>query len=203
MVVENGILKKVANSDIKDGIFHFPDGIVIISENAFSGVFSIEKIDIPEGVIEIGADAFAYCIELTDVYLPTSLRRICSRAFFYCNSLCNIHLNDGLQVIDSSAFCHCKNLSEVSLPSTLIELGTYAFEDCESLKRVELPDSTDFYRFSYGVFDGCINLEDIKFADKRYPYIDICGQAFNKCSKLGEFSIPSLSVTIADDAFDA
>ncbi len=87
MVIENGILVRVQNSDIIGGEFEVPEGVTEIGEGAFLECSSLTEITIPESVTEIGRDAFYRCSSLTQVNIPENVTKIEVSAFSECKNL--------------------------------------------------------------------------------------------------------------------
>ena len=87
-------------------------GVSKIGEKAFSGLKSIEYIEIPEGITEIGVRAFQNC-ELENVVMPSTLTKIGESAFEGCKCLTFVDFPVGLKEIGARAFFGCENFSLV------------------------------------------------------------------------------------------
>jgi hypothetical protein len=81
-----------------------PQGVEIISAQAFSGCSNLMSIDVPGSVVSIGRSAFSGCVNLT-----------------------NIVLRPGLGFIGSLAFSSSDKLSQVQIPNTVLDIGQSAF----------------------------------------------------------------------------
>ncbi|MBQ2017868.1 MAG: fimbrillin family protein, partial [Alistipes sp.] len=90
--------------------FVFPEKVIRIGYNAFSGTLLSGALIIPEDVVEIGSSAFSGT-NISSLQLPAKLER----------------LGDGV-------FSACKFLAgSLSLPETLVEIGSSCFSGCSML----------------------------------------------------------------------
>ena len=82
-------------------------------------------------------------------------------------------------------------------------LGNYrdcrVFMGCESLKAISIP--TLWNESLCGMFENCISLGEIKFAEDSY-FNAIDSRMFAGCSKLQEIELPKCVKSIVEDAFD-
>lgn len=102
-----------------------------------------EKLVIPEGIVSISDLAFSGHCTFKNVVLPLSLEHIGEEAFsdaFYLESI-TVPENSSLKSIGRIAFASSYKLKEIALPEGLESIGTNAFADCRSLKSVALPAS--------------------------------------------------------------
>ena len=81
MVIEDGVLVSVENSDGVDGKFVIPAGVTRIGYEVFFGCSGLTSIEIPEGVTSIGERAFDGCRSLTSIKIPESVTSIGNCAF--------------------------------------------------------------------------------------------------------------------------
>lgn len=81
-----------------------PDGITLISRNAFRGCAGLESIRIPSTVTDIKASAFEGCSELLVVKLPSGLKTIGSKAFYNCTKLLAVIIPTSITRIDAFSF---------------------------------------------------------------------------------------------------
>lgn len=89
--------------------FAIPDGVVTISDYAFSSADALTVLIIPDSVTHIGQSAF-YGTGIRTLTLPSSVTHIGGRAF------------------DS-----CLDLSSIVIPSSVTEIGGQAFYRCDEL----------------------------------------------------------------------
>lgn len=143
---------------------NIPDGIVRISNNAFTYATSLTTITVSnsnsyyqsdDGVLytkglhkliqyPIGRDDGTYTV-------ANATSEICVSAF-QSSSLSTVTLPVNLLKISDSAFCDCKNLTSISFPSKLSIIEDSAFLGCTSLSNVVFPDDLDMigsYAFCY------------------------------------------------------
>lgn len=171
---------------------------------------------------ELPYGCFQYCSSLTEVQLPKSLKNIGKFAFDGCTSLKSISLPSSLEYMDC-AFIDCTSLEEVIYKGTsLWNIGDEAFKNCTSLKSISLPSVckignraflnckslnsvtictryNENIRIESHAFDNCINLNDLKYEPNSLQYIGEA--AFNNCSSLRSFALPSEGLSIDVRAF--
>jgi len=94
---------------------------------------------VPEGVEVISLDAFSNCIKLESIILPESLNLISNGAFRGCTSLKEIVIPKGVNYVGRGAFSGCSNLLDVHISNPTIYLEDYVFSKCnEYLKVTEI-----------------------------------------------------------------
>jgi hypothetical protein len=108
---------------------------------------------IPEGIQVITGNAFQDCNQLTAVTFPSSLQRVGFDAFWHCDALTEVVLPEGLTLIGGYAFEHCDILHKVTLPSTLTEIQQHAFYNCPALDSI-IVNVADPLEISADVFGG-------------------------------------------------
>ena len=97
-----------------------------IGEEAFYGMFKLEKISIPSKVTKIGTYAFGFDSALTSVAIPNAVTQINFAAFYGCSNLINLNIGSGVKTIGGSAFCNT-GLTSQYIPKTVTSVGSYAF----------------------------------------------------------------------------
>ena len=127
-----------------------PSGIAIIGKNAFSGS-GLSTIDIPNGVISISDYAFSNCHKLTSVICPSTLTEIGRGAFMYCSFLPSIHLPQALTTIGNSAFSGCDGLTSITIPKNVNNIGESAFSSCDNLDSIIVDEEN----VTYNSRDNC------------------------------------------------
>lgn len=138
--------------------FFVPDGVSIISDNAFYHCLNIEKITLPESLNEIGNAAFAGCKNLESIIMPTHLDEIGYMAFYGCTKLVSLVIPDGVSVIQMSMADGCNRLSFLSLPKTVRKIETYAFSGCKSLQNIRCNiDDANSINVEPSILDGSYN----------------------------------------------
>lgn len=114
----------------------FPEHLKKIGKTAFFNC-PLQTVELPDGVVEISEWAFSWCNQLTEIHIPNSLQTLGRRAFWYCTSLSDIKLGDNVLSIGAEAFAHCASLSSITLGASLESVGADAFINSEGLKKVE------------------------------------------------------------------
>ena len=194
--------------EIKDLVI--PDGVSIISKDAFYGLSELNSVTIPSSVTEIGDYAFSDCVNLTAVHIR-DLKAWCSINFSsnVCNPLYYAHhlfLNDqevtelvipeGVATIGNYAFNGCSGLTSVAIPSSVATIGILAFSDCSGLTSVTIPNSvTSIGNYA---FEGCSGLTSVTIP-KSVTSIEY--GTFNDCTGLTSVTIPSSVTYIGSLAF--
>ena len=93
-----------------------PDGVTIITEDAFYDCKSIKSITLPESVTTIKTLAFCNCVNLNAIKIPSKVTTINYGTFSGCFSLEKVVLPDNLRLICANAFSDCRKLKEIVLP---------------------------------------------------------------------------------------
>ena len=156
-----------------------------ISDNAFHGCESIEKIILPENMLRIGESAFESCRCLKEVVLPGTIETISKSAFYGCNSI-----------------------RKMNLPQKLSHIGDWALV-CGNLTEITVDKNNKHFK----TIDGILFSNDLKILIK-YPssrgdfdyeipesVTNIANGAFYNCSSLRNISFPSKLKHIGDNAF--
>ena len=197
MIIEDGVLIKVENSDIINGTIIIPDGVNKIGENAFSNCTNLRNINIPQSVTEIGGRAFDNCKNLTSINIPQNVTRIGEETFNKCENLTSINLPEGITQIEGGAFSNCTNLRNINIPQNVTQIGYKAFCNCKNLTSINIPQSVT--RIGGSAFNNCENLTSINFPE---GITQIEGGAFSNCTNLRNINIPQSVTEIGGSAFD-
>lgn len=82
------------------------------------GCFSsaTERIMIPEGVLIVSENAFSFCSDIKSVVIPDSVTIIQSFAFAFCARLTTVIIGKGVQEVAENAFIGCNDLKEIYVP---------------------------------------------------------------------------------------
>ena len=96
--------------------------ITSLSEKAYAGNFSLEKITIHGGIKSMGAKTFMSCTELKEVVIGQGITAIPDECFFSCPKLTKVTLPTTLKSIGEEAFFGCEELDAV-IPSGVIAIG--------------------------------------------------------------------------------
>lgn len=196
----------------------------IIGENAFSSS-NLLSIVIPDGVLQISDNAFSYCVSLQSIVIPNSVISISGNAINGCwelvyNEYDNAYylgdennpymvlvsaknteitsciINENCKMILGMAFSDCRLLSNITIPDDIVFIGNSAFSTCTSLKSIIIPDcvtSIDDFTFS-----NCTSLTNVVLGEE---VVSIGNYAFNGCTSLIDITISDKVETIGDFAF--
>ena len=194
-----------------------PDGVEVITSDAFEACEDVETIYIPSSVKDVDAWAFSdlenlcrfeskYTSEdgkcliinntlvgfagknLFEYKLPNGITNIAPQAFRCNNYLCSIDIPNGVRTIGYQAFFMCKNLKTVKFPNSLHLIAESAFYNCSSLKKINIPQSVKIIGES--AFSECKYLEEITFPDN---LAKTKGNIFSGCTNLKNISSQLIS----------
>lgn len=203
------VMKDVATENLV-----IPDGVKTIGDSAFANQPSIKTVSLPASISNLSTSAFENCYNLTTVTfrkddnVAESLKTIGSSTFSGCRSLTEIiGLPDTVTSIATYAFQDCVKLSKinsdeegtVNLPESLTTLGGGAtsnsrtFANCASIKKVTIPAGVKV--ISAEVFDTCIGLEEVVFAEGS-QVTTLGNRAFEDCWSLKTFTMPDTITTL-------
>ena len=115
-----------------------PEGLTMIHDRQFEGLWMLEEIVIPDGVTEIPDGAFYDCHALAKVELNENLTSIGNYAFYSCHALENIVIPDGVTEIGDAAFYGCNYADEIVIASSVQRIGNNAFALCNQVERMEV-----------------------------------------------------------------
>ena len=139
--------------------------IPIMGDNA------VTKVTIPEGVKMISEEAFAYCSNFTEITLPSTITNI-ERSAFFNTPITEFIYPQNIDNIPASAFGGTK-LTEFSVPDNVKEIDDGAFYNCTDLKKITIPEFVTY--IGNDVFKNCRNLVIYGKRDsvaERYAYIN-------------------------------
>jgi len=173
-----------------------PVGTTNIGYGAFWGCVSLNNVKIPKGTISIKNYTFNDCKSLTDIDIPEGIIEIGNSGFKGCTSLSSIKIPEGVNDIGSEAFRGCSSLITIILPNSVTNMGSYTFYGCSSLTSIEIPEGVTSIG-SYA-FDGCSSLTSIEIPE---GVTSIGSYAFYGCSSLTSIEIPEEVTSIGDNTF--
>ena len=159
-----------------------------IPEYAFH-LTELTTVIIPDGIVTISDGAFSYCNNLTSVVIPDSVTNIGNRVFDGCPNLTsagpigenyNIQLGWSEHIPDSAfRYAGCNNLVSVTIPDGITSIGEYAFYGYTSLETIIISDNvTTIGDFA---FYGCTSLENVIIPGS---VTNIGDYVFSECSTL-------------------
>lgn len=169
----------------KGGEYIIPQGVVTISEDAFSWCSKLTGVTIPEGVTEIGKGAFEECRFLRNITIPDSVTSIGSKAFANCRSLESIRIPEGVKSISFCMFLS-SGLKDITIPESVTEIRGHAFYGCSGLTDIVIPESVR--KIEHRAFSRCNGLTDIRIPEGVESIDDYI---FAECDNLERISIPA------------
>ncbi len=150
--------------------YTIPYGIESIGNNAFSDLYSLEKIDIPDTVKYISSGAFSNT-NIKEIVIPDGVEEINDNLFEYCWSLSKVTIPDSVTYIGDYAFKYCENLAGgFVIPENVAYIGNFAFEDTKisdfTISKNNRLTYVGYEAFYYTPWyesqpDGTIYIEDI------------------------------------------
>lgn len=170
-----------------------PDGIQELEWAVFYGCENLEEIILPESITKIGAQLFLNCKKLKTIILPQNLEALPDECFKDCNNL-DVTLNKKITQLGNRTFENCYKLS--NFPENVTVFGENCFKNCKKLTTAILNTGTT--ELSDGMFDGCINLNEINYQNDN-P-LKIGKRCFRNCKSLK--SIPEFIANFNEQAFE-
>ena len=121
------------------------DGILGITDYAFSGCKGLTSVTIPNSVKSIGWSAFNSCTNLISIKVESGNNYFDSRN--NCNAIIdsnnqlivgckNTIIPNSVTSIGSDAFYGCSDLTSINIPNSVTSIGSYTFYNCSGLKTV-------------------------------------------------------------------
>lgn len=161
-----------------------PNSINTIDEYAFERSYRLKNVILGDGVYNIPKRCFYNCYNLEYINLE-NIKTIGNSAFYECSRLYTniesenyIQLNN-IETIGNNSFAGCIKIPRIKTGDKLISIGVGAFAACTRLISFE-SDSTLISYIQESVFDGCKNLNYVKFKNIK----SIFDYAFNECVDL-------------------
>lgn len=116
MEILNNRLKSVDASDIINGVFVVPNGVLKISPSVF-GKYNelVNGIKLNDDLIEIQSYAFESCTNLKELYIPKNVKELGDSFVANCTSLEVLHIEEGVEKI-GQIFNNTNNLKTLILP---------------------------------------------------------------------------------------
>lgn len=137
--------------------YTIPEGVIRISNDAFSSCTNLIQITIPDSVKVIGDWAFYNCKKISSITLPDSATSIGNSTFQECSDLFQITLPKKLTKISEQCFARCASLNEVVIPHSVTEIGDKAFYECKALNWIFIPSSVEIIGNSVFVASHTVN----------------------------------------------
>ena len=184
-----------------------PEGVTIISNNAFAYCTNLKSITFPEGLVALNAGAFYGCTGITSLVIPQSVSFFSVHAFKGCTALASISVADNNSIYHSSGNCIIEtdsktlvlgiNTSIIPSDGSVAIIGDYAFDGCEKLKYIVIPNGVTTIK--YYAFGRC---KDLIAVDIPNSVTTIENAAFAECTSLISVSLPVGLTTLNQFVFD-
>ena len=188
----------LVNADIKNiREVVIPEGVLVISDNAFADCHVLQNVVLPKSLIKIGNHAFDHCLHLSDIVLPDGLKEIGDEAFSNCISLRKLVIPDSVRELGKMAF-YSSGLIDVSIGNGVREIENHTFANCSYLKRVKFQENLELSAIRDSAFACCPLLESINLPNS----VEILDSyAFGYCSGLENIRLPDNLQKIGTRAF--
>ena len=187
-----------------------PDTVTTIGTEAFSGLITLETVEISENsqLTTIARNAFSFCIDLTSFYIPKDVDTMNDGVFNNCYALSTITVHPENQTYYAEGNCLIKRATmtlEVGTANSVIPEGVttirnQAFMGRKNLKSITIPASVT--TIGANAFLGCENLSSVTFAENS-QLATIGGATFSSCYALKSITIPANVTKIGDSAFSS
>lgn len=126
----------------KGSVYHIPEHVTAIANNAFFGCIDLTSITLPEKLTSIGSYSFSNCTKLTSVVFPDSIEQIGEHAFDGCELLTNISFLGTPTSIGDYAFGYCYKLSQIAFYGGAPDIAKYAFRYAKATATYPADDPT-------------------------------------------------------------
>ena len=185
-----------------------PDGVELISEEAFKDCENVTSVVFSDSVTCIEENVFGGCTNLKSVFIPYSVTEIGDFAFgdsgvesitvdrynsVYTDIDGNLYSKDRTELIQ---YAIGKKDTSFTVPSGVASIHEETFFGCTSLREVIIPDGVT--KIGGMAFANCMALERIILPDTVKTVGD---SAFCNCPSLKEVIIPNGVTTIHFTAF--
>lgn len=117
--------------------FVIPDGVTIVSADAFKGCTRLEKLTIPESVTEIELEAFIDCVNLSVINVPDNFTLLNPNDLY--NTKWYRDRKNGLVVLGTVVLEYGGNEKQIQLPDGVTAIYENAFESCAPDCEIVLP----------------------------------------------------------------
>lgn len=175
----------------KNGTYIIPNGVEIVSQEAFSGCEKLTDIIFPNSLKSIDYAAFASCKGLNHIYIPQNVNNIVNFAFSDCSNLIEFQVeinNSTFSSVDGIIYnkeqtelltCPEGKTGRVSIPYGVTSINSAAFGYCEKVDSIHIPRTIT--QIDDAVFAYCSGLTHVTIPDS---ILSIGDQAFDGCRSL-------------------
>ena len=193
LIIEDNILKGYKETGIIT--VEIPEGIVAISDNAFSDFPYLSNVSLPKSLKKIGNGVFQNCTKLVGIDL-TNIKCIGVKAFAGCTSLQQVSFGESITYLPNALFLGCTALTEITLPSNISYIGCECFKDCTALLTV---NTDGVMEIDNNAFENCGTLSNITLPSSLNH---ISPNAFSFCDKLKKITFINRFIDIDELAFE-
>ncbi len=102
-----------------------PGSLASISNQLFSGCYSLQSLTVPGTIDSIGFEAFASCSQLEKVILSEGIRTMGKRCFFQTGALASLDVPSTVESIGENAFRYSACCKAITLPEALADRKTF------------------------------------------------------------------------------
>lgn len=185
--------------------------LTTIGSYVFINTAKLTEVTFPDTLVTMGSYNFASSSAINAgiqrVNLGNGLKTLGESNFENLQSLKYVYIGSSLETMGKSNFRLCSNLTTVEFAKdtklTKLPMGTFhqtgitSIEIPASVVEIERKDSN---YYSYGVFENCLSLEEVKFAEGSKCTL-IGDKAFYNCTKLTKIDIPASVIELGNQAF--
>lgn len=143
-------------------LFHPESKCETIQEEAFSGVDTLEVINLPPKLKELKPRTFKEC-QLFTIDIPNSVTSIGYECFKQCTNLRTAFIGKNVKSIDQEAFSGCDEIETIIIPDSVKVIGDEAFYGCVKLKKLFIGNSVE--TIGNSAFYGLNQIETINIPD--------------------------------------
>ena len=158
-----------------------PNSVTHIGENAFTGCYNFQPINIPDSVVSIGRYAFSGCIYCRNLTIGAGITNIEEGAFYGLQRVTTLTIPDTVVTIGKKAFSEWYGLRTLTIGNNVMSIGDEAFNSCSQLRSVVIPNSVK--NIGSKAFNGCSQLLSVTIGES---VMSIGDSAFAQCPKLIE-----------------
>lgn len=182
-----------------------PEGLKLIGDKAFSGLYKLESVNIPSSVDTIGYNAFAS----TGIYKNST--NWSDNGLYIDGWLVNVQntkisefeVKEGTIGVSNGSDVsfipsRARKITKLTLPSTLRYIGKNSFKQLTLIKEISLGGSLEFIK--EGAFAVCSSLEKVNL-DECTNLALIGDQAFSQ-AKINEITIPESVLEMGELVFN-